>query len=455
LIRPRRPRRVPRWPVWAAVIAAASAGLAPDAFALQTAGGGVVVVDAGSPGAPPRFVPNSGLYQPGRVTNINGDAYPVGPTAAALLQGLSPPVDPAQVTAAEIVGTFPSTSYFPTTAGAQSSPQSNLFGAQGPLFSANGAQSTATDSLIVLSGSVPIQSSGGTPLRLYLTTAQTVLAPSVTLAPDSTTVPPGGTVTFTASTGTAGATGLTYSWDFGDGSATQSGPAGTRSHRFPTSGGPFPVVVTASGGPGGAAGFSSPVIITLGRGSTQSGLPASSGNNAGAPPGGTSGGATQTPSSPIRGGTSTGGTSHSSAVGHAHKGTASGSTGTSASPNAPTSTTSSNPPATSTSSKPPAARADGSPSQKHLAHQPPAAGSAHVPVIVGQLISDVTPISAAAAARELSASGSPTAPPPPRPGGSSPLTPIAAGAIVLILLGCGARRELRWRRDPSTPVALG
>ncbi len=455
LFRPRRPRRRPRWLLCAVVIAAASAWLGPTASALQTSGGGVVVVDAASPGAPPRFVPNSGLFQPGRVTNVNGDAYPVGPTAAALLEGLSPPVDPAQVTAAEIVGTFPSTSYFPTTAGAQISPQGNLFGAQGPFFSANGAQSTATDSLIVPAGSVPIQSSGGTPLRFYLTTAQTVLALTLTLAPDSTTVPPGGTVTFTASTGSPGATGLVYSWDFGDGSPTFSGPSGTRSHQFPTSGGPFPVVVTVSGGPGGAAGFSSPVIITLGRRSTQSGLPASSGHNAGAPSAGNSGASAQTPSSPTQGSTSPGATSHGSAGGHAHNGTASGSTGTSANSNAQTSTASSTAPATTTSSKPPAAGAHGIPAQRHLAHQPPAAGSARGSVVVGQLVSDVTPISAAAAARELSSSGAPTAPPSPRPGGSSPLTAIAAGAIVIILLGCGARRELRWRRHPSTPVALG
>lgn len=152
--------------------------------AQQPTAGGVLVIDAAAPGGQFSFMPNSAIYNPGQVTTVDGDSYPVGPSPAALLGELTPSIASSQVIAAEVVGTFPSTSYYPATASEHADPQASLFAGQSQFFSANGGQGTATDSLIVPSSPVPIQSQNGTPLWCSVNTAPTALRISVSIDPN-------------------------------------------------------------------------------------------------------------------------------------------------------------------------------------------------------------------------------------------------------------------------------
>jgi hypothetical protein len=70
-------------------------------------------------------------------------------------------------------------------------------------------------------------------------------------------------------------------------------------------------------------------------------------------------------------------------------------------------------------------------------------------LVTGQLIADVTPLPAGANPAAGAAGASSGA---PATGGNSTATPLgvlAATAVIILLLGLGAGRELRWRRSAS------
>lgn len=243
----------------------------------------------------------------------------------------------------------------------------------------------------------------------------------------------------TASGAPIPASALTWSWNFGDG---QSSSEPSPTHAFqPDAVYPVTVQVTdQSAGTGGTDTIDVTFSSSSNSGSAgQSG--AGSSLDSRSPTGGQHSGGSQT-----------GGTPHKSTSGGAAPSNAAVATGSGASSPA-SSATSVAPTATAKHASTPHAPSANpehapahspAPTQRIATAPPPAEDS---PVVVGQLISDITPLPATASPLVHLVSGSLASARAVRGAiRATPLPVLAAGLAVALLFGLGAGHELRWRR---------
>ena len=265
---------------------------------------------------------------------------------------------------------------------------------------------------------------------------------TVTVNASRTTVPAGGTVAFSATVSGGNGSPLSYSWSF-DGAAPNS-TAAAPSVTFGAAG-QYDVTlqVTDTGGDGGGT----EIPITVG-----SLPPAATGTHK------QSGSGTSrkshSPTGPRR---SSGNHAGSSPGTHKTQSTTAGKNNTTTSTTSHTSTTPSSAATTPSSTRPattPTTPAHTSGSRRRTPRRPapvikaPAPAPLSGPLVIGQLISDITPLPAGASplVRTVPAP-QPSAPPARQAIRASALPAVASGLAVALLLGLGAARELRGRRD--------
>jgi PKD repeat protein len=272
---------------------------------------------------------------------------------------------------------------------------------------------------------------------------------TVTVSASRTTVPAGGSVTFSTTVTGDNGSALSYSWNF-DGGAPNSTVVAPQV-TFPTAGQyDVTVQVTDSGGGGGGA----EIPINVGPPS-----PAATGSHPQTGSGKSR--KSHTPTGPHKSkGTHPGGRAGSSTTGKSTTGNGTNTSTTSST--TPTSTTpTSTTPTSGGSSHPstaPAPHRTGT-SKQASAHAtaprtrstpPPPSGT----LVAGLLVSDVTPLAPGASPLvSVVPAAVATAPPARQAIRASLLPAFAAGLGVLLLLGLGAGRELHGRRRRPTPGA--
>lgn len=279
--------------------------------------------------------------------------------------------------------------------------------------------------------------------------------PLLTVTPraSATTVPAGGSVSFSATFEPSNVSGVTYSWNFDGGAANSTASVPTVTF---TTGGSYKVTVQVTDDEGGGGAASIPITVTS--------TTPPSGTNHNAPPSGpknSNGKGGQVPRKHQRGhggqgrngssnNGSTGGHHSNSPTSASHGGTTPATTtgsGTTT-PAQGSSTPTVTPPAT-THSVTPKSRVRHQTS--HLKAAPPPAPGAQAPVVTGQLVSDVTPLPAGESPLvHLEAGVVATSQAARTRSSGSPLGPIVGGLAVVALLALGARRELRGRRNWRT-----
>lgn len=288
---------------------------------------------------------------------------------------------------------------------------------------------------------------------------------TVTVHASQTSLPAGGTVSFTGTVTGQNDSGLSYSWNF-DGAAPGSSAAAPQVTFADAGQYNVTLQVTDAAGGGGVA----PVPITVGappapatgghnqagagtnrKSHTQTGPKKSSGHHAGGPAGKPKSSQSTTAGTGRGAKTGTGNTTPGTSSTHASTTPSSTPAGASTHPattSASPLTTSASPATTSASP----ARPTASTKRAKHATAPPTRPSAPVPFagprVTGVLISDVTPVAAAASplVHKVSAPLA-TAPPARQAIRTSPLPVLGAALAVVLLLGLGAGRELRTRRD--------
>ncbi len=274
---------------------------------------------------------------------------------------------------------------------------------------------------------------------------------TVTVHASQTSVPAGGTVSFSAAVTGQNDSGLSYSWGF-DGAAPGSSAAAPQLTFANAGEYNVTVQVTDAAGGGGVASVS----ITVGTPPA----PAAGGHNQ---TGAGTNRKSQTPTGPKKsGGHHAGGpagkpkSTQSTTAGKgngANAGTGKASPGTSSThasttPSSTPTGASSHPATTSASPH----RATTSPERAKRAPVPPAQPTTPVPLagprVTGLLVSDVTPVAADASPLvHTVAAPLATAPPARQAIRTSPLPVLGAGLALVLLLGLGAGRELRTRRN--------
>lgn len=284
---------------------------------------------------------------------------------------------------------------------------------------------------------------------------------SVAATASQTTVRTGATVDFGATVTPSSAAGLSYNWVFGDGSPNST--SASPQHSF-ASAGKYNVTVEASDAAGGGGGDTLQITVTEPNGPPpRSGNQSTPGPNAsgGKNPGGSAGNQNGKPQG---GGNHNFGGSGSSgrhdaknpaaASNHkrkharsTHPSTAPASSGTQG-PSSQTTGGSSSTPSSSSPTTPAPVR--GTPHSSPSVKQPrskqprPAPQSA---LITGRLISDVTPLPADASPLVHIVPAQIASAPARRVVRTSLARVLAAALAIVLLLGLGARRELRGRRD--------
>lgn len=277
---------------------------------------------------------------------------------------------------------------------------------------------------------------------------------TVSVSASQTTVPVGGTVTFDATVAGQNGSSLSYKWNF-DGGALNSTAAAPQVTFGNT--GTYDVTVQVTDNAGGGGGAQIPITVgtsppaatgthhkkgagTSKKSHSPTGPQKSGGNHAGGRAGNSSS-ANSTTTGKGNGantGKSTSTTSSTTPT-STTPGSGSGSSTHHATASAPHPTT------TSRSS----ARHPSAPLARPS--RPPHASG---PLVVGLLVSDVTPLAADVSPLVHSVPAAvATAPPARQAIRASPLPALGAGFAVLVLLGLGAGRELQGRRRRRTPRA--
>jgi len=262
---------------------------------------------------------------------------------------------------------------------------------------------------------------------------------TVTAHASPTTVPVGGTISFSATATGPDDSGLSYSWNFGGGApnSTAAAPAVT----FDTAG-QYNVALQVTDSAGGGGGAE--LTVTVG-----SPAPATTGSHKQ-----TGSGTSRKSHSPT--GPRKSGGKHAGAPAGSHKSQSqsAGKTGTtSTSPSATTPTSSTTPSTTPSHSAAPASTGGHTTSSRthhprgtSSTTKPLAPAPVEGPLITGQLISDVTTLPAGASPLVRSVAAPAVSAPPARQALRTSTLPALAGALgVVLLLGLGAGRELRGR----------
>jgi PKD repeat protein len=271
--------------------------------------------------------------------------------------------------------------------------------------------------------------------------------PLLTITPhaSATTVPAGGSVSFSATFEPSDVTGASYIWRFDGGGADSLERAPTVMF---TTAGTYDVTVQVTDDEGGGGAATIPITVT------SSTPPPAHGK--GPPKGPTKSGgkgAGQVPRKRDRG---NGGRGHAGS----HRGGSTSPSHTSS----PSSSSHGTTPAASGGSSLPSGSSSPAPVTPLKTHSvgphrsarsplkaPPVAPGAQAPVVTGRLVSDVKPLPAAVSPLVHVEAGIPETSQAARSSvGGSALPAIAAGLAILALLALGARRELRGRRDWRT-----
>jgi PKD repeat protein len=290
----------------------------------------------------------------------------------------------------------------------------------------------------------------GSPLALEVFEGELL---TVTPQASATTVPAGGSVSFSATYQPSNVSGVTYSWNFDGGAANSTAAAPTVTF---TTGGTYKVTVQVTDDQGGGGVASIPITVTsstppAGNNNGPSTGPKHSGGKHGQVPGKHQGGNGGHSHNGSHNGGSSGGHHSNSPTSGSHSGSTPTQSG--GSPTTPASQPTSPAPASSTPTVTQPAQTHSAAPKRPVRHQasdvkaPPAAG-AQGPVVTGRLVSDVIPLPASQSPLVQAETGSPaTAQAARSHAGGSPVAPVVAGLAVLALLGLGASRELRGRRD--------
>ncbi len=271
---------------------------------------------------------------------------------------------------------------------------------------------------------------------------------TVSVSASQTKVLAGGSVSFYATVTGQNGSPLSYNWNF-DGGAENSTAAAPQA-AFPIAG-QFDVTVQVTDAAGGGGGAEIPITV----GTT---VPAATGRHHHKGSGKSK--KSQSPTGPQKsGGNHAGGRpGNSSSSTSTTTGSNTGKSTSTTSSTTPTSTTPSPTPGSSTKpSSAPHRTATSRSSARHATaplarptRPPPASG----PLVVGLLVSDITPLAADVSPLVYSVPAAvATAPPARQAIRASLLPPLGAGFAVLVLLGLGAGRELQGRRGRRTPRA--
>ena len=260
---------------------------------------------------------------------------------------------------------------------------------------------------------------------------------TVTVNASRTTVPAGGTVSFSATVTGAQDGGLSYTWNFDGGAPNSTTSSPTAAFNAE---GQYDVTLQVTDSAGGGGGADIPITVGApGSSSTASHKQTGSGGSR----------KSHTPTGPRK----SGGKHPGSAAGnHNSQSTSSTQTNGTATAQASTtpsstSTTSAHPATGSTSTHTPASRSGTHhPPRRASPIKPPPLVSAEGPLVTGELIGDVTPLPAGASPLVHSIAAPASAPPARQATHTSRLPALAAALIVALLLGLGAGRELRGRR---------
>ncbi len=268
---------------------------------------------------------------------------------------------------------------------------------------------------------------------------------TVSVSASQTTVPVGGTVTFDATVTGQNGSPLAYNWNFGGGA--QNSTAAAPQVTFGTAG-QYDVAVQVTDNAGGGGGAEIPITVGTSP-------PAATGTHH------QTGAGKSKKSHPPTGPKKSGGNHAGGRAGNSSSGN---STTTGANAGQSTSTTNSTTPTPTTADSTPGSssktasashrtttsRSSGRHATAPLARptrRPPASG----PIVVGLLVSDVTPLAADVSPLvHIVPAAVETAPPARQAIRASLLPAVGAGFAVLVLLGLGAGRELRGRRGRRT-----
>lgn len=288
-----------------------------------------------------------------------------------------------------------------------------------------------------------VQSVNGQPQPITIEVFEGPLL-TVTAHASQTTVPAAATVTFSATVTGQDDGGLSYSWSF-DGAAPNS-TSGSPQVTFLNQG-QFNVTVQVTDTAGGGGVASIPITVgtppapatgghkqkgagTNRKSHSPTGPKRSSGHHAGGPAGKSKSGQSTTPAK----------TTTSTTGGAATQPGATGTTTTT--PASPTTSTTTATPQPTTTPRAPRKRATAP--RTRPSTPVPLAG----PRVTGLLISEVTPVPAAISPLVRTVPAAVVTAPPARQAIRASLLPVFGAALALVLLlGLGARRELRTRRD--------
>ncbi len=264
---------------------------------------------------------------------------------------------------------------------------------------------------------------------------------TVTVSASQTTVPVGGAVTFDATVTGQNGSVLSYSWNFGGGA--QNSTAAAPQVTFGTAG-QYDVTVQVTDTAGGGGGAQIPITVGTSP-------PAATGTHPKKGAGKSKKSSSPTGPQKSHGNHSGGRAGNSSSGNSTTTGNSNGTNTSNTTPTTPTSTT----PTSSSSSHPATAPAPHRPAssssrtrratapQARRTRRPPASA----PLVVGLLVSDVTPLAADVSPLvHIVPAAVATAPPARQAIRASLLPALGAGLVVLVLLGLGAGRELRGRR---------
>ena len=325
-----------------------------------------------------------------------------------------------------------------------------------PIFWINGSETQYLRPLRSpsdLNGADQIAISNGQPLDVYLYTGP-LLSVTATATPNPVAVKRPVTLTAHVSNRTAADGSLTYTWAFGD---NQKATGITVKHSYAVAG-PWTPSVTVQGA-NDSGGVSAPLVVTVGalsKGGT-AGKPGGSNRKRTAHHGGPklSRGTTPntTPTQKRSSGTSTQPTSTSTQTTTQQSTTPATTTPAPTTPAAPPQTTHASPVKSHSAPGKHERKRRRSPAHRTIAPQPNPAAA----LVKGRLIADVIPVSAVQLAQQNHTSGrqpSPAhAPSAALSGGSpTPVSGIAAGCAIMLLLGSGAGLELRSGRREVTPT---
>jgi PKD repeat protein len=268
---------------------------------------------------------------------------------------------------------------------------------------------------------------------------------TVTANASRTTVPAGGSASFSATVTGADDSGLSYTWNFDGGAPNSTAAAPTAAFN---AAGQYDVTVQVTDAAGGGGGAEIPITV---------GAPAPAATGTHKQNGA---GKSRKSHSPTGPGKSSGNHAGGTAGQHKSQSTSTRTTSTSQTSTTPSSTTPSSAPESSTStattpthSTAPARTTPSRPRTPHAPRRtsrittppppPPVAG----PLVAGELISDVTLLSPGASPLVHTAPALQASAPPARQAIRTSAVPALVSALVIaLLLGLGARRELGGRR---------